>query len=318
MLTCPLDVFCGERLRHAGLARHRTCASVHIPHVEYAQGAMVVNYPGLEYPFIRIHETKHASRQECEGTVLGFEFTDAPTRYYPIELPKNRALNDRYQDLLREQIGPGGASSPGAWPTTSTSTWTTACARRWTPPRAKCCRRCELLLQWRWVVDPGVSPHPDARERLLEAADDPSPPVLLASKVVTPAGSLDPGSLPIPETLDPRIWMPTPAPAGFSLFASLGRGRCSCAATSRLPLRAGAGFFAWSAGVLRRGPGLLVPSSVAVLGTRLPTASCWRWVFSLLVVSLSVREKPSVSCFTSLSVRPGRSTHPLLKKSSAA
>ena len=60
---------------------------------------MVVNYPGLEYPFIRIHETKHASGQVCEGTVLGFEFTGAPTRYYPIELPENRELNDRYQSL---------------------------------------------------------------------------------------------------------------------------------------------------------------------------------------------------------------------------
>src|SRR3954468_10639886 len=104
VLTCPLDVFCGHRfgtLDWRGIA----VRSVHIPHVEYAQGAMVVNYPGLEYPFIRIHETKHASGQKCEGTVLGFEFTNAPTRYYPIELPRNRDLNNRYQDFLREQIG---------------------------------------------------------------------------------------------------------------------------------------------------------------------------------------------------------------------
>lgn len=80
--------------------------NVHIPHVAHAQGAMVVNYPGEEYPFIRIHETKHASRQQCEGTVLGFEFTGAPSRYYPIELPHNRRLNDRYQDFVREQVGP--------------------------------------------------------------------------------------------------------------------------------------------------------------------------------------------------------------------
>ena len=66
---------------------------------------MVVNYPGREFPFIRIHETKHASGQQCEGTVLGFEFTGAPTRYYPIENERNRALNDRYQDLLREELG---------------------------------------------------------------------------------------------------------------------------------------------------------------------------------------------------------------------
>jgi UDP-galactopyranose mutase len=66
---------------------------------------MVVNYPGREFPFIRIHETKHASGQQCEGTVLGFEFTGAPSRYYPIETERNRALNDRYQDLLRAAVG---------------------------------------------------------------------------------------------------------------------------------------------------------------------------------------------------------------------
>jgi len=105
VLTCPLDVFTGApfgELEWRGIY----VRSVHVPHVEYAQGAMVVNYPGFEYPFIRIHETKHASGQKCEGTVLGFEFTNAPTRYYPIELPRNRELNNRYQDFLREQIGP--------------------------------------------------------------------------------------------------------------------------------------------------------------------------------------------------------------------
>ena len=104
VLTCPLDVFCAQSL---GALEWRGIGvrSVHVPHVEYAQGAMVVNYPGEEFPFIRIHETKHASGQQCEGTVLGFEFTGAPTRYYPIELPENRELNDRYQGFLREQVG---------------------------------------------------------------------------------------------------------------------------------------------------------------------------------------------------------------------
>jgi UDP-galactopyranose mutase len=105
VLTCPLDVFTGApfgELEWRGIYVRR----VHVPHVEYAQGAMVVNYPGFEYPFIRIHESKHASGQQCMGTVLGFEFTNAPTRYYPIELPRNRELNNRYQDHLREQIGP--------------------------------------------------------------------------------------------------------------------------------------------------------------------------------------------------------------------
>jgi UDP-galactopyranose mutase len=106
VLTCPLDVFCGERFGRLDW-RGILVRNVHVPHVDHAQGAMVVNYPGLEYPFIRIHETKHASRQEVPGTVLGFEFTGAPTRYYPIELPEHRALNDRYQDFVREQLGAG-------------------------------------------------------------------------------------------------------------------------------------------------------------------------------------------------------------------
>jgi UDP-galactopyranose mutase len=105
VLTCPLDVFCGGSLGELEW-RGILVRNVHIPHVDYAQGAMVVNYPGAEFPFIRIHETKHASRQQCAGTVLGFEFTNAPTRYYPIELPRNRELNTRYQDHLRGTIGP--------------------------------------------------------------------------------------------------------------------------------------------------------------------------------------------------------------------
>ena len=104
VLTCPLDVFTGNRLGELQW-RGILVKNVHIPHIDYAQGAMVVNYAGKEYPYIRIHETKHASRQQVEGTVLGFEFPGAPSRYYPIELPENRELNNRYQDLLREEIG---------------------------------------------------------------------------------------------------------------------------------------------------------------------------------------------------------------------
>jgi UDP-galactopyranose mutase len=105
VLTCPLDVFSGAcfgRLDWRGIL----VRSMHIPHIEYAQGAMVVNYPGAEYPFIRVHETKHASGQRCEGTVLGFEFTGAPSRYYPIENEQNRALNDRYQHYLVNALRP--------------------------------------------------------------------------------------------------------------------------------------------------------------------------------------------------------------------
>lgn len=103
VLTCPLDLFDGfkfGRLDWRGII----VRSIHIPHIDYAQSAMCVNYPGLQFPYIRVHETKHASRQECEGTVLGFEFTGADTRYYPIETEENFALNARYQQDLQAQI----------------------------------------------------------------------------------------------------------------------------------------------------------------------------------------------------------------------
>jgi UDP-galactopyranose mutase len=105
VLTCPLDVFCDASL---GALEWRgiLVRNVHVPHIDLAQGAMVVNYPGPEFPFIRVHETKHASGQQVEGTVLGFEFTGAPARNYPIDTERNRALNTRYQDELRRLLGP--------------------------------------------------------------------------------------------------------------------------------------------------------------------------------------------------------------------
>jgi UDP-galactopyranose mutase len=112
VLTCPLDVFTGARFGQLDW-RGILVRSVYLPHVEYAQGAMVVNYPAPEYPFIRIHETKHASSQQCEGTVLGFEFTGAPTRYYPIESQHNRTLNARYQSYLIDALAPNGVYFAG-------------------------------------------------------------------------------------------------------------------------------------------------------------------------------------------------------------
>ena len=106
VLTCPLDEFAGECFGRLGW-RGIDVRNVAVPHVEYAQGAMVVNYPGPEFPFIRIHETKHASGQRCDGTVLGFEFTNAPARHYPIDTEANRSLNTRYRDHIASCLGPG-------------------------------------------------------------------------------------------------------------------------------------------------------------------------------------------------------------------
>ena len=104
VLTCPLDVFCGQRFGALGW-RGIHVASVPVPHVDHAQGAMVVNYPGFEYPFIRIHETKHALRaSSARGPSWA---SSSPTRRAATtpSSERNRALNDRYQSHVREQIG---------------------------------------------------------------------------------------------------------------------------------------------------------------------------------------------------------------------
>jgi UDP-galactopyranose mutase len=112
VLTCPLDEFADGVLGRLGW-RGILVRSVYVPHVDLAQGAMVVNYPGREYPFIRVHETKHASRQRVEGTVLGFEFPGAPTRYYPIPSPESETLNERYKQMIGRRLGAEGTFFAG-------------------------------------------------------------------------------------------------------------------------------------------------------------------------------------------------------------
>src|SRR5918998_758146 len=71
VLTCPLDVFCDERFGRLDW-RGIDVRNVHIPHLEYAQGAMVVNYPGAEFPFIgstrRSTPPASSARAPCSGS----------------------------------------------------------------------------------------------------------------------------------------------------------------------------------------------------------------------------------------------------------
>ena len=105
VLTCPLDAFSGEPFGALGLARDPRALGPRTAR-RLRPGRDGRQLPGHEYPFIRIHETKHASRQECEGTVLGFEFTGAPTRYYPIELPRTGRSTTATATTCSTEIGP--------------------------------------------------------------------------------------------------------------------------------------------------------------------------------------------------------------------
>ncbi len=127
--------------------------------------------------------------------------------------------------------------------------------------------------EWLWLLDGSVVPEPEALEHLIGAvgALDALPaPVLLASKVLTPDGSLDPRSLPVPQVFDPDLVVAVfdrrLVPVRLARRGSLLVNRRGFEAF-RLP-RTGSVFFGddlvWTARLLRSEPGLLVPRSVAV------------------------------------------------------
>ena len=116
---------------------------------------------------------------------------------------------------------------------------------------------------WLWLVD--ADPEPRALEALLEPLDALGPlpaPVLLAGKLVRPDGT--PTRLPVPRLADAdlsvhafeRHLVPIRTARRGSLLVHR-----RAVAEFGLP---GAGELAWSARVLRKGFGLLVPASVAV------------------------------------------------------
>jgi UDP-galactopyranose mutase len=109
VVTAPLDDFAeGElgTLDWRGLRFEHT----YIPDVDFAQEREQVNWPGKEFAWIRTHETKHASGQQVAGTVLTYEFTGAPARYYPVPGVGGaaRRLNDAYQQLIRARVEEAG------------------------------------------------------------------------------------------------------------------------------------------------------------------------------------------------------------------
>lgn len=108
VITAPLDDFCRHELGRMEW-RGLTFSHKYVPTDKvrgFAQDATVVNWPGKDFPFIRTHETKHASGQAIKGTVVTTEFTGGPGRYYPVPRAdgKNRQRNDLYRARITEKI----------------------------------------------------------------------------------------------------------------------------------------------------------------------------------------------------------------------
>ena len=62
----------------------------------------VVNYPGLEVPYTRTIETKHATKQKIVGTIVAEEFPGTNDRHYPIQTPDN--IFEKENESLKQQI----------------------------------------------------------------------------------------------------------------------------------------------------------------------------------------------------------------------
>jgi hypothetical protein len=123
---------------------------------------------------------------------------------------------------------------------------------------------------WVWLLDAGVSPEPDALEAMLDVAAVTLPtPALLAGRLLTPMGGDDPDSRAVAEVHD-----------GEKVLAALERGTVPLRVARRGSLLVRGGIAArldahevleqdvlWTARLLARELGVLVPSSVAVRHT---------------------------------------------------
>jgi hypothetical protein len=155
--------------------------------------------------------------------------------------------------------------------------------------------RCE----WLWLLDGSAVPEPGALEALLgalEGLDAPLPePVLLASKVVGPDGSPHPAGVPVPAVsgdlavaaVRRRLLAIRAARPGSLLVHRGGVERCG-------PPPGGGDDLVWSARVLRKRFGALVPGSVAVRAApgEPGGVSARGWLQLLLGDALTPREKP--------------------------
>jgi hypothetical protein len=121
---------------------------------------------------------------------------------------------------------------------------------------------------WLWLLDAGVIPEPDALAELLELAtgDGAASPALVVSKVLAPDGSLDPGSLPVPEVhRGERVLAALERKAVPLRVARRGSMLVRHDAVRQLEPRQLLDYdLEWTAGVLREQPGWLAPASVAV------------------------------------------------------
>jgi len=119
---------------------------------------------------------------------------------------------------------------------------------------------------WVWLLDSGVLPEPNALESLLSAAESSAAAALLVSKVLSADGTLDPLSLPVPEVhRGERVLAALEQHAVALRVARRGSMLIRRDALQTIDARQVLERdLEWTARLLKREPGLLVPASVVV------------------------------------------------------
>ena len=103
IVTAPLDVFLG---RPNELAWRGVTLQSHLIHVDGPSDTMtrgyVINHPSQRVPYTRTIETKHATGQQIEATVVSEEYPGSPGRHYPIPTPERR--HERTNEKLKQEV----------------------------------------------------------------------------------------------------------------------------------------------------------------------------------------------------------------------
>ena len=103
VLTTPLDDFVAKpgALAWRGIRMQSRYVPVDDPGATLTP-AYVVNRPSLRVPYTRTVETKHASGQRINGTVVSEEYPGAAARHYPV--PTVGGANELANDVLQDEI----------------------------------------------------------------------------------------------------------------------------------------------------------------------------------------------------------------------
>lgn len=131
----------------------------------------------------------------------------------------------------------------------------------------------QLDTPWVWLLDAGIVPEPSALDRLLDAGAHASPqPALLASRVLTPGGALDESARPVVEAMRPERVLEALEAGLLALRATRSGSLLLRADALVAPGMATRGMdLEWTARLLTRERGALVPGSVAIRVGDAPT-----------------------------------------------